>query len=227
MTDIQLEASQIEEFRDRGFLLIERLIPQALVDELIVGYDEAVAGKYDVEAWRDSLQKGGALQLMRPFERIPGWRDHPYMEIILDAARQLLGDDMTYVSDQMIYKPPHAHAPLLWHQDAAYGWNEQARQRSCTAWLALAPTTREMGSLQFLPGSHRHGVVEHEKAHHKTPLGGIEAVADTSLAEVVEYGAGDVTIHHGCTLHFTSSNTTETPRRGLSTHIWPASARSK
>tara|TARA_Y100000588_G_scaffold351729_1_gene403757 strand:+ start:96 stop:344 length:249 start_codon:yes stop_codon:yes gene_type:complete len=78
-----------------------------------------------------------------------------------------------------------------------------------------------MGSLQFLPGSHRQGVVEHVNAADKTPVGGLEAEVDASLAEVVEYEAGDATFHHGCTLHFTSSNTTDAPRRGLSTHIWP------
>ena len=215
----KLSPSQTDEFHDRGYLLIRGLIPQTMVDELLIGYDEAVVGKYDVEAWRDSLQKGGALQLMRPYERIPGWQGHPYMEIILDVARQLLGDDMRYKSDQMIYKPPHTHAPLLWHQDAAYGWKE--KQRCCTAWLSLATATREMGSLQFLPGSHHQGVVEHQSAGDKTPVGGLEATVDATLAEVVEYEAGDATFHHGCTLHFTSSNTTDTPRRGLSTHIWP------
>jgi phytanoyl-CoA hydroxylase len=220
----RLTQCQTDEFHDRGFLAIQRLIPADMVDELLVGYDEAVAGKYDVEAWRESLQKGGALQLMRPYERIPGWEGHAYMEILLHVARQLLGDDMVYKSDQMIYKPPHTHAPLLWHQDAAYGWKEIARQRSCTAWLSLATATKEMGALQFLPGSHHQGVVPHESAADKTPVGGLEASVDTALAEVVAYEAGDVTFHHGCTLHFTSSNTTDTPRRGLSTHIWPESS---
>ena len=36
-------------------------------------------------------------------------------------------------------------------------------------------------------------------------------------AVTVEYGPGDVTIHHGRTLHYTSGN----PRRGLSIHLWP------
>ena len=81
-----------------------------------------------------------------------------------------------------------------------------------------------MGSLQFLPGSHLGGIVDHQPAPDKTPLGGLEAEVNESLAEVVEYEPGDVTIHHGCTLHFTSSNTTDIPRRGLSTHIWPESA---
>ena len=46
-----------------------------------------------------------------------------------------------------------------------------------------------------------------------------------SLAEVVEYQAGDATFHHGCIRHFTCRNSAEAPRRGLSAHIRPASAR--
>ncbi len=55
----ELNQAQIDEFDNRGFLLIKQLIPQSMIDALIVGYDEAVKGKYDVEAWRESLAKGG------------------------------------------------------------------------------------------------------------------------------------------------------------------------
>ena len=62
----ELTKADIDEFHDRGFVVVRQLIPKTMIDELIVGYDEAVQGKYDVEAWRESLAKGGALQLMRP-----------------------------------------------------------------------------------------------------------------------------------------------------------------
>jgi ectoine hydroxylase-related dioxygenase (phytanoyl-CoA dioxygenase family) len=59
-------------------------------------------------------------------------------------------------------------------------------------------------------------------ATHKNPINAaLEVMVDESLAVTVEYGPGDVTIHHGRTLHYTRGNSTDCPRRGLSIHLWP------
>ena len=79
-----------------------------------------------------------------------------------------------------------------------------------------------MGALHFLPGSHKHGIAEHVDATHKNPINAaLEVAVDESQAVVVEYEAGDVTFHHGRTLHYSRGNSTDQPRRGLSTHLWP------
>ena len=79
-----------------------------------------------------------------------------------------------------------------------------------------------MGSLQFIPGSHLKGIAEHISAKHKNPINNaLEVIVDESQAVVVEYEPGDATFHHGRTLHYTSGNTTDKSRRGVSTHLWP------
>ena len=133
-----------------------------------------------------------------------------------------MGDDLEYKYDQLIYKPPGNMVELLWHHDAGYGWPGKANYRSTTCWLALSEATEEMGSLHFLPGSHKEGIAEHVDATYKNPIGGaLEVKVDWSKAVVVEYGPGDVTFHHGRTLHYSRGNSTDQPRRGLSTHLWP------
>ena len=102
------------------------------------------------------------------------------------------------------------------------GWKGKANYRSGTCWLALSEVTEKMGALQFVPGSHLEGIAEHIDATHKNPINGaLEVHVDESKAVQVEYGPGDATIHHSRTLHYTSGNDTDQPRRGLSTHLWP------
>jgi phytanoyl-CoA hydroxylase len=222
MIDASVTKSQREAFGRQGFVHLRELIPPAMVEELRRGYDEVVAGKTEVEAWKGRIAPGEILQLGLPYKNIPGWQDHPFMDRIVDVGKQLMGADIEYRYDQLIYKPPHNPVELLWHQDAGYGWPGKANYRSCTCWLALTAVSREMGSLQFLPGSHLEEIAEHVDAAHKNPIqGALEVMVDESKAVTVEYGPGDVTIHHCRTLHYTRGNSTDEPRRGLSIHMWP------
>ena len=222
MENIELTQEQRDEFQRRGFLHVRECIPRDMVEELRADYDRAVEGKCEIEAWKGRIAPDKILQLGNPYKNIPGWDGHAYMQRIVGLGKALLGEDIEYKYDQLIYKPPHNPVELLWHQDAGYGWKGKANYRSGTCWLALSEVTREMGALQFIPGSHLEGIAEHVDATHKNPINAaLEVKVDESQAVAVEYGPGDVTIHHGRTLHYTCGNQTDQPRRGLSMHLWP------
>lgn len=222
MSQVKLTAEQIAEFHEQGFVVLREFIPTAMLAELRAGYDAATRGEYDIDGWNQKIAAGDILQLGMPNTHIPGWQGHEYLARIVAAGKQLLGDDIEYKYDQLIYKPPGNEVELLWHQDAGYGWPGKANYRSATCWLALSEATAAMGSLHFMPGSHKAGIAEHVDATYKNPIGGaLEVMVDQRKAVVVEYGPGDVTFHHGRTLHYSRGNSTDQPRRGLSTHLWP------
>jgi phytanoyl-CoA hydroxylase len=222
MNQVKLTAEQVAQFHQLGFVHLPAFIPPDMLAEMRAGYDAATRGEYDVDGWNQKIAAGDILQLGMPNAHIPGWKSHAYLDRIVEVGKQLLGDDLEYKYDQLIYKPPGNMVELLWHQDAGYGWPGKANYRSTTCWLALSEATEEMGSLHFLPGSHKEGIAEHVGATYKNPIGGaLEVKVDWSKAVVVEYGPGDVTFHHGRTLHYSRGNSTDQPRRGLSTHLWP------
>ena len=222
MNEVKLTAEQVAQFHQLGFVHLPAFIPPDMLAEMRAGYDAATRGEYDVDGWNQKIAAGDILQLGMPNAHIPGWKSHAYLDRIVEVGKQLLGDDLEYKYDQLIYKPPGNMVELLWHQDAGYGWPGKANYRSTTCWLALSEATEEMGSLHFLPGSHKEGIAEHVDATYKNPIGGaLEVKVDWSKAVVVEYGPGDVTFHHGRTLHYSRGNSTDQPRRGLSTHLWP------
>jgi len=222
MNQVKLTAEQVAQFHQLGFVHLPAFIPPDMLAEMRAGYDAATRGEYDVDGWNQKIAAGDILQLGMPNAHIPGWKSHAYLDRIVEVGKQLLGDDLEYKYDQLIYKPPGNMVELLWHQDAGYGWPGKANYRSTTCWLALSEATEEMGSLHFLPGSHKEGIAEHVDATYKNPIGGaLEVKVDWSKAVVVEYGPGDVTFHHGRTLHYSRGNSTDQPRRGLSTHLWP------
>ncbi len=222
MSAFRLTAAQVAQFEEDGFVVVRQLLSPEMVTDLCVGYDAATRGELDVDVWKEQVRPGQILQLGMPNRHIPGWAEHAYLPRIVAVGRQLLGADIDYKYDQLIYKPPGNPVELLWHQDAGYGWPGNANHRSLTCWLALSPATEAMGSLHFLPGSHCDGIAEHLDATHKNPINAaLEVKVDESRAVVVEYGPGDATFHHGRTLHYSRGNSTDQPRRGLSTHLWP------
>ena len=220
--DLTLTAEQVAQFEVNGFLILRGFIPADMLADLCRGYDAATRGEFDVDGWNEKIRSGQILQLGMPSRHIPGWEEHEYLRRMVAVGKQLLGEDIDYKYDQLIYKPPGIPVELLWHQDAGYGCSGKANYRSLTCWLALSAATEAMGSLHFLPGSHKEGIAEHVDATHKSPINAaLEVRVDESRAVVVEYGPGDVTFHHGRTLHYSRGNTTDQPRRGLSTHLWP------
>ena len=213
--------SQVREFRERGYVVVRGLVSAAELEPMLVSYLAAARGERIVPGWNDRLEPGRIVQLGDPSAKL-GWRDMPYFERICAIARALGGDDMVLAYDQMIYKQPGQETEVLWHQDAGYHWQGSASERGITCWLALVDVTRDQGTMTFLPGSHRHGIVPHHTAQDRNPIGGaLEAEADTGAAEQVEYRAGDCSFHHGRTLHYTGANRTDRPRASLSSHFWP------
>ncbi len=207
------------QFQENGFLVVEDLITEPQVEELIAGYEKAIAGEYGDMRWKGKRVDGRMIQLANPSRVIPGWSDHAYMANGLAIARQLLGEDLAYHYDQMIMKPPQYPAETHWHQDAGYWHND----RALTCWLALSPVFEANGAMHFIPGSHKKGIVEHQDASGYSEINSaLEAVMeDDSAAVAIPLNPGSATFHHCKTLHYAGGNHSDIPRRGLITHFFP------
>ena len=77
--------------------------------------------------------------------------------------------------------------------------------------------------MQFIPGSHRQGLVEHDDASKRSIISGALEVLDVDESKAVKItmSPGDLSLHHCRTLHYTSGNEANTPRCGLVIHMGP------
>ena len=217
-----LTEKQIQDFNRDGFVVVKRLIGREEVDQLVSDYDKALKGEINVPTFSGTKKviDGGVLQLANPSRHISHWQSHAYFRNALDIARQLLGDDLEYFYDQIIYKPPHHPGVTDWHQDAGY-WSESgANSRAVTCWLALSPAFRENGSLQFIPGSHKGEVQEHRRIDSEIN-NALATNADPNKAVFCTLEPGDASFHHCRTLHYAGGNTSDVQRRALITHFRP------
>ncbi len=159
------------------------------------------------------------------FHALGAWRISPGLHDVLwnprfvMAASQLLGNvPVRFWHDQIFWKPPKQGGVVAWHQDYSY-WTRTKPVAHLTCWCGLDDATKENGCLQYIPGSHRWGllpkpVIAGELQGIKDFLNGEQKkqFEDPQFAEVK---AGEAIFHHSLTLHGSGANTSSRPRRAF------------
>lgn len=111
-----------------------------------------------------------------------------------------------------------------WHQDFAASTSD--RSGGMVFWAAMTNLPRESGTMAFLSGSHRYGVMGHYATHGEGNLldSYPELLNDCSTTGNLAYEAGDVTVHSNLTVHSAGTNVTSDPRWTYVVIVNPADA---
>ena len=209
--------AEVRFFRDNGYLVVERLT----TDEELAWIRRIVEYIFDPQHAREpgapidrsgTLEPGEESRLSQAF-----FPEMQFPELLHTAHRRnarryaaaLLGVDESRLSSwgHMIAKPPGGRA-ALWHQDHAY-WLPEIDYCALGVWLPMHDVPVEMGAMQFIPGSHKRGLLPHR--HADAPVHNVLTVGepiDESQAVACPLKAGGATFHHSETLHYTAPNTT-------------------
>ncbi|MFI4934054.1 MAG: phytanoyl-CoA dioxygenase family protein [Caulobacterales bacterium] len=219
--EIAPRSEEIAFFQANGYLAVERLTSDEELAWLrqIVDYifDPANASAPGAPLDRSGALKAGEesrlSQSFFPEMRFPQILNSAFHRNAKRYAAALLAVEESRLScwGHMIRKPAGGR-DVPWHQDHAY-WQPELDYYALGVWLPLHDVTVEMGAMQFIPGSHRLGLVPHR--HDEAPAHNVLTVAETidaSAAVACPLKAGGATFHHSETLHFTPPNATQTPR---------------
>lgn len=156
----------------------------------------------------------------------PLFKNFAKQEKLLGLVRGLIGPRIKVFRDQMLLKPPGGQAKPL-HQDQSY-FRVQPQDDLVTAWIALDEATTDNGCMCYVPTSHKHGIFEIESDPDR-PVHHIPKTNGLSLPEPVAcpVPVGSVIFHHGCTLHNSEDNNTDTWRKALILHFSTSGAKSE
>lgn len=190
------------------------VFPLAVIDEA-----EAQGLRRDLEAAEAELHdRPDELALLRayPDRLLPSFDRIIRHPGILDAVSQILGPDLMVWSAALFSKDARSPHIVSWHQDLTYWDLDDAEEVTC--WLALSPSTRESGCMQFIPGSHKLRAVAHVDTFSETNLltrGQEVAVeVDRNDAVHVELRPGQASLHHGHLFHASDPNLSGDRRLG-------------
>jgi non-heme Fe2+,alpha-ketoglutarate-dependent halogenase len=145
---------------------------------------------------------------------------------VLDAVSAVLGEDLLVWDSAFVIKEAGTESFVSWHQDLTY-WGLDDEDGVVTAWVALSPANAETGCMRMIPGSHRAGIAPHEETADAANVlsRGQTALADESAAVACPLKPGQMSLHHGWTLHASAPNRGADRRIGLAINYLRPSVR--
>ncbi len=221
MPERVLDAAACQAFVRDGFLGPIDVLTAGEVAQVRAAVAEVIA---NLDRHRDQLYEVEHAFRERPGEVVchflGGWRVHAVLRELVFHPRvapicaQLLGvDALRFWHDQVFAKPPQHPGVVPWHQDYAY-WTRTTPACHITMNLLLDDADRDNGCLQFVPGSHRWGLLP--KLPFDAPLEAVRAHLPPGAAwnpVAVPVRAGQATIHHSHVLHGSDANRSDRWRR--------------
>ena len=241
-----LSSSQIEHYREHGYVILPRVLEQDEIDRYLGRAREIALGDVPDSAAKRLVRdihyaQGGAplpedpehalWKVLNPDRFDAVMEECLHFPRVLDAAESLIGEDILAFLLMFIYKPPGVPQSVHpFHQDAAFFPFEP--QDSCLGvWIPLDPATEANGTLSVVPGSHRLGLRGHE-LREGINFGALAARDvegnDQYHAEAVamEMAPGQCLLINTRLLHRSGGNETGDHRRVITLHLASARCRS-
>ena len=153
----------------------------------------------------------------------PGFHDVLWNPRFLMAASQLLDDrSVRFWHDQLFFFFFKKGGVVAWHQDYSY-WTRTKPIAHLTCWCGLDDSNLENGCVQYVPGSHRWGLLE-KPALAGDLMGIKEYLTEEQQSQFVpvpaEVKAGEAIFHHPLTLHGSGENKSTQPRRAFVINVF-------
>lgn len=145
--------------------------------------------------------------------RSPVFREAARDPRLVDPIAEVIGPDVEFLSDKVVFKSAEVDFGSPWHQD----WPYWRGAHKLSVWVALDAATPENGCLKLLPGSHLSEAVHDGTTEDGNGFGHRlrPGAVDEQLARVVPCAVGDAVIFSDLTLHASCPNTSGKDRWAL------------
>jgi hypothetical protein len=232
----ELTKDQIEFFNENGYLGGIRLLDERQVDILRKELEEVTDPAhpahelfYEFHSNESSDPSKILLHALGAWRITNGFHDVLWNPRFLVPASQLLGNKpVRFWHDQLFCKPPKQGGVVAWHQDYSY-WTRTKPVAHLTCWCGLDDSSEANGCVQYVPGSHRWGLLEKPEL-----AGDLMGIVDYLTHEQqkafkpvpVVTRAGEAIFHHPLTLHGSGENRSDKPRRAFVVNVFADGVRS-
>jgi hypothetical protein len=213
-----LTEAQVKQYEKEGCVFPIRVMSEAAALEL-----RARLEAFEKEA-------GGPLKgdLRHKSHLLFAWLgDLVRQEKIVDAIEDLYGPNLFCWTTNFFIKEANNPAFVSWHQDSTY-WGLD-RPDVVTAWVALTPSNKANGAMEYIPGTHTSDQIPHRDTFAKNNLltrGQEVAVeVDKSKAVAIELQPGEMSLHHVRLVHGSPPNPSNDRRIGFAIRYIPTSVK--
>lgn len=222
-------------YEEHGWYIAPIIIPEAVIDLAIAGSQDFYRGKRDgtlpVETgYSNWTAEDGNIVRNNEFvslqkQELRQLALQPIIGAI--AARLARTQAIRLLDDQLVYKPPvkteaKINTTVGWHSDRAY-WSTCSSQNLLTAWIPFHDCDEARGPLVVLDKSHRWSNLQDMRHFNDPDLSNLTDKFQVEGKKVVKVPMtlkkGQVSFHHGWTIHGSYPNRSHQHRQALAVHL--------
>lgn len=238
---IQLSQEQIDRFQADGFLVIENLLDANLARRVGDRIEPLFHGQFETGIYPDEWHWRPGMSLPDITREIcNAWKcDLTLASVALSSeigrlTATLAGWAGARIGQDSVWMKPAGAKEVALHQDGTYISVYVQPAETITCWIALDDVTADMGTIEYVPGSHRWqlrtqlGEFHAPDADYRTAMYRAAEAAGVSQPEIVpiEISAGSCVMHHGNTWHGSGKNQRrDRSRLSLAVHTLSAAAK--
>ena len=226
-----ITAEQRQQYQQDGYFIVRNLVEPSALAEIKAAILDFIDNPGDLEQVLDpelAVRQGKGEHLshrakFRKLQRLGRyrptvWNNYYAHPNVLSVIRSLLGDDLLVKYDSVFLKPAKTGGATPWHQDIGL-WRDN-HVEAANAWIAIDPASKENGCMQFLPGSHHDGFIDHvlydDSLHGELPR---DLVANLEGRVNIELQPGDGVFWHSYMWHYSPPNSSDQARIGMGA-VW-------
>ena len=217
-----LTSEEKQFYEENGYLLKKNLVPLdwiAQVKQEIEGIHERMAAQapegvtVSWEVYDDPAKPKRIKQLMHSETVSPALNRILRCDAVLDIVQGLIGPDVSLYHSKLLLKAAHDGTAIPWHQDYAYWKRDDNRPLMVNCQLAIDEATLENGCIQYVPGSHKWGLQEHERTKQTFGVFLPGHYHEREDAVSVEMAPGDGVFFNALVVHGSAANASGRDRR--------------
>lgn len=221
---------QIEFFHENGYLSGIKMLDESQILALKLALDEVADPQHPLHhLFHEFHSNESADPNTVLFHSLGHWRiaeafhDAIWNPAFRMVSSQLLGDRaVRFWHDQLFCKPAHHGGVVAWHQDYSY-WTRTVQMQHLTCWCGLDDATEENGCLQYVPGSHRWGLLD--KPALAGDMNGLMTMLNASQKEdfkpvSIPLQAGYAAFHHPLLVHGSYANYSDRSRKAFVLNVF-------
>lgn len=218
---LSLTEREVQQFHENGFLLKKGLVAPDMmrqIDAQTAALHEQMAASTPPEvhvSWEKPIEgrPPRIRQLMHSEVVSPGLNTVLRSDDVLDIVEALIGPDISLFHSKLLMKAARDGTVTPWHQDYAYWKREGNNPVQINCMLAIDPAARANGCIQFVPGSHKGGLLSHDRRNEAFGvfLPGYFNKRDDAV--FVEMQPGDCCFFNSLVIHGSDGNSSPNSRR--------------
>ncbi len=228
-----LNQSQVDAYRDQGFLIMRQCInpddlssARVLIDELVDRHASELyrAGKISSLHEGESFERRMVVINEEAGFKTRNWdvtevSDSPELyplilhPVILDTVESLLGSEIAWTGSYAARPkiPQHELTAFPWHQDSQYYGAPTQQLHVVSVWIPLVDADEHNGCLYLIPGSHKWGLLNGERGADRN-IRTFEDVEKKGEPIALPMRVGDILFFTNLTCHTSKLNSSDKVR---------------